>query len=567
MFTRCTDACLPSMNSEVSVAALLLENARLRSKLAEVQSALDTQRGVVGDGQVEVGSALPPLPSSISCGLSRSSILRYSRHLLLSELGNHPVRFVDAVQRSSVLVIGAGGLGCPALLYLAAAGVGRLGVVDGDVVDASNLPRQVMFDDRHVGLSKAAAACARLRHVNPECAVECHSTRFTPSNAESLSRSFDVLLDCSDNVATRYLCNDISVLLGIPCVSASALRMEGQLSVYGSRSEGGPCYRCLFPLPVASHLVTNCNEGGILNAVTGVMGTLQALEALKCIAQRTQADDEREGARQQSGHLSTQSSYRCPSLSTLSGRLLLFDGCASIFRSVKLRGRSAQCAVCGDSQWRRITLDTLRQQHYTTMCSADQTASFDDNATSLDAELSSQPALLQVRSISVQSLASHLQPANSHFPYVLLDVRPSLQFDIAHLPQAINVPREQLMQRWHDVQRAVQHAVTAAEERNTTAAPVVTAAISRSTAEQASDGSELGPPRCRLFVVCRRGVDSLHAARWIEQQQQQQQHEQQQVVHAAQSGAHLQHVQVDVLNVHGGLMAWSQVVDKDFPMY
>ena len=472
---------------------------------------------------------------------------------------------VDAVQRSSVLVVGAGGLGCPALLYLAAAGVGRLGVVDGDVVDPSNLPRQVLFDDRHVGVNKAVAASARLRRLNPQCVVEAHSTRFVPSNAESLSRGYHVLLDCSDNVATRYLCNDVAVLLGIPCVSASALRMEGQLSVYGSRMEGGPCYRCLFPLPVSSHLVTNCNEGGVLNAVTGVMGTLQALEAIKCIAQQRQAEDECLAAGEQLGEQSCHTAYRCPDLSTLSGRLLVFDGCSSTFRCVKLRGRSAQCAVCGESEWRRITLDTLRQQQYSTMCSADRTAAFDDSAISREAVLDAQSALLHVPSITVQSLASHLhdqEQCEPRLPFVVLDVRPALQFDIAHLPHSINVPRDVIQQRWTDVQQALHQAVATDEERSR-AVVLASPVLSEQAQSQPSSTEDdfHTRRRCRLFVVCRRGVDSLYVTQWICAQQR---HNEQQRV---QSRPHSPYPHTDVMNVQGGLMAWSEHVDTHFPLY
>ena len=624
------------MSSDASVSALVLENARLRSKLAEVTAALaasshrsqQPNEAEGGDGADEPGvnsgtaagereklvnstgqppASLQPPPSPLpgsgaaapSCGLSLPSILRYSRHLLLSELGNRPTAFVRAVQSSSVLVIGAGGLGCPALLYLAAAGVGRLGVVDGDVVDPSNLPRQVLYTDRHVGRNKAEAACARLRAINGECVVSCHPTAFVPSNAESICRGYDVLLDCSDNVATRYLCNDVCVLLGIPCVSASALRLEGQLSVYGSRVDGGPCYRCLFPLPVSSHLVTNCNEGGILNAVTGVMGTMQALEALKCIALSRQAAEEQQrplglvAPPTTAAALSTPASadtaapsapYRCPALSSLSGRLVVFDGCSSTFRSVKLRGRSAQCAVCGDSEWRRISLQSLREQHYSAMCSADGTATFDDHApTGADVAAANQSALLHVSGISVRALASHLHQSEPRPPFVVLDVRPSLQFDIAHLPHSLNVPREQLSRSWPDVERAVQHATAdyhrataaaAAAQGNTAAAASSTAATLHLHKDEGSGGDSDGgngsgsvasgaaeSARCRLFVVCRRGVDSLHAARWICEQKQQQQQQQ--------SGADVTAppVSVDVLNVEGGLMAWSEQVDRSFPFY
>ena len=410
---------------------------------------------------------------------------------------------------------------------------------------------------------------ARRKLLLRECDSSARSARWSgtrlcsvPGNAESLCRGYDVLLDCSDNVATRYLCNDISVLLGIPCVSASALRLEGQLSVYGSRTDGGPCYRCLFPMPVAAHLVTNCNEGGILNAVTGVMGTLQAMEALKCIAQLRQAKEQQTAGEDHSAQRPSHSAYRCPSLSTLSGRLLLFDGCSSTFRSVKLRGRSPQCAVCGDDEWRCITLATLQQQHYTALCSADSPAAFNDRPSMAEA-VRNQPALLQVVSVSVHSLASRLQQqSDCQLPFVLLDVRPSLQFDIAHLPHSLNVPRDQLTERWPDVQRAVEQAIARAGKDGAGAAhrqPAATAA---------AEMDSLDGPRCQLFVLCRRGVDSLYAARWIGQQHNKQQQQQQsQREQTAEGSSQFKRLPIDVLNVEGGLMAWSEYVDSQFPLY
>ena len=259
-------------------AELALENARLRSKVAELQSSLththhstaphtqlqQQQQGIDSDSAQPTTRTTPPPTPTLSLSavtrLSGSDILRYSRHLLCGELGGRPVLVQLALMRSSVLVVGAGGLGCPVLQQLAGAGVGRLGIVDPDVIDASNLPRQSLFDERHLGRGKAEVAAERVAQVNPACRVQPHPTSFSALNCMQLASSYDLLMDCSDNVPTRYLCSDVAVALGIPCVSGAALRLEGQLTVYGWRD--GPCYRCIHPHPPPLGAITNCNEGG-----------------------------------------------------------------------------------------------------------------------------------------------------------------------------------------------------------------------------------------------------------------------------------------------------------------
>ncbi|MEM1115786.1 MAG: molybdopterin-synthase adenylyltransferase MoeB [Bacteroidota bacterium] len=203
---------------------------------------------------------------------------RYSRQIRLPEVG------LDGQRRlgeASVLVVGAGGLGSPALTYLAAAGVGRLGVVDFDRVEASNLHRQTLYADDDLGRPKVEATRERLREVNPEVDVQTYDARFGPDNAESILEGYDLVLDGTDTFATRYLVNDMAVRLGVPNVYASVSRFDGQASVFAA--PGGPCYRCLFPQPPPPGLVPDCAEGGVLGVLPGLMGTIQATEALKLI--------------------------------------------------------------------------------------------------------------------------------------------------------------------------------------------------------------------------------------------------------------------------------------------
>jgi molybdopterin/thiamine biosynthesis adenylyltransferase/rhodanese-related sulfurtransferase len=243
-------------------------------------------------------------------------LAHYSRHLSLREVGpDGQARLKGA----SVLLIGLGGLGSPLAMYLAAAGVGRIGIVEFDVVDASNLHRQVLFGSSQVGLPKLACGAARLRDLNPHIVVEEHASALTRDNARKIVTEYDVVADGADNFATRYLVNDACVLENKPLVSASILAFEGQLSVYNHG--GGPCYRCLFPVPPPPGVVPSCAEGGVLGILPGVMGTLQATEVIKLVLGLGDV---------------------------ASGRLIHYDALALAF-SVFQVSRDLQCAICGDS--------------------------------------------------------------------------------------------------------------------------------------------------------------------------------------------------------------------------
>ena len=253
--------------------------------------------------------------------LSQEELLRYSRHLILPEVGLDGQRRLKA---SSALVVGAGGLGSPLALYLAAAGVGRIGIVDFDVVDASNLHRQVLHGTSWVGRSKLDSARARLADLNPDVNVETHEVRLDSSNALDILRNYDVVIDGTDNFPTRYLVNDACVLLGKPNVYGSIFRFEGQASVFDAAR--GPCYRCLFPEPPPPGLVPSCAEGGVLGVLPGVVGAIQANETLKLLL----------------GHGEP-----------LIGRLLMFDALAMRFRELKLR-KDPECPFArtrGDFSW------------------------------------------------------------------------------------------------------------------------------------------------------------------------------------------------------------------------
>jgi adenylyltransferase/sulfurtransferase len=256
-----------------------------------------------------------PSPTGNATTLSNEEILRYSRHLIMPEVG---MEGQLKLKNSKVLLIGTGGLGAPLGLYLAAAGVGHLGLVDFDVVDFTNLQRQVTFGSDDVGKPKTAAAQARLANLNPDIQIETFEIKLTSENALELFKNFDIIVDGTDNFPTRYLVNDACILLGKPNVYGSIFRFEGQVTVFGMPD--GPCYRCLYPEPPPPGLVPSCAEGGVLGVLPGIVGSIQAMETIKLI-------------------LATGES--------LKGRLLLFDALAMKFRELKLR-KNHSCPMCGD---------------------------------------------------------------------------------------------------------------------------------------------------------------------------------------------------------------------------
>jgi sulfur-carrier protein adenylyltransferase/sulfurtransferase len=263
--------------------------------------------------KTEVPVATPGAKPAVS--LSKEEVLRYSRHLIMPEVG------MDGqlkLKQAKVLCIGTGGLGAPLGLYLAAAGVGRIGLVDFDTVDFTNLQRQVLFGTSDVGRPKIEAAAEHLRNLNPTIQIDTFETRLASENALDLFKDYDIIVDGTDNFPTRYLVNDACVLLGKPNVYGSIFRFEGQITIFGA--PGGPCYRCLYPEPPPPGLVPSCAEGGVLGVLPGIVGTIQAAETLKLIIGKGDP---------------------------LIGRLLLFDALGMKFRELKLR-KNPECPVCGD---------------------------------------------------------------------------------------------------------------------------------------------------------------------------------------------------------------------------
>lgn len=253
----------------------------------------------------------------MQANLSDAELARYSRHLLIPDVG---IKGQLRMKNASVLLIGSGALGSPAALYLAAAGVGRLGLVDPDVVDVSNLHRQVLHGESWIGKAKLESAAARLREINPHVALDLHRERFTPDNAATIAASYDMLVDGSDNFPTRFLTNDVAFFLKKPLVYGAIHRFEGQVSVFAPHL-GGPCYRCMLPEMPAAGSVPSCHEAGVLGVLPGVIGSIQAMEALKLIL----------GI----GELPL-------------GKLTVYDALKSSFRALRVN-RDPHCRLCGAS--------------------------------------------------------------------------------------------------------------------------------------------------------------------------------------------------------------------------
>ena len=334
-----------------------------------------------------------------SSTLSNEEIRRYSRHLIMPEVGMAGQR---RLKQSSVLLIGTGGLGSPLALYLAAAGIGHIGLVDFDVVDESNLQRQIVHGTATLGISKTESAKRRLQDLNPLIELTSYEVQISSANALDLMRPFDLVVDGTDNFPTRYLTNDASVLLGKPNVYGSIFRFEGQVTVFSSR-DGGPCYRCLYPEPPPPGLVPSCAEGGVLGVLPGVIGTIQATEAIKLLTGIGEP---------------------------LIGRLMLYDALSMRFRELRLR-RNPNCPVCGDHPTIRELID------YDQFCGITPPVHVMSNQ----------------YEITPTELAAELTSAQRPF---LLDVRNPYEVDIATIPGTSKViPVDQLPERLGELDSAL----------------------------------------------------------------------------------------------------------------
>ncbi len=331
--------------------------------------------------------------------LSRDEILRYSRHLLIPEVGLEGQR---KLKNSSVLIIGTGGLGSPVALYLAAAGIGRIGLVDYDTVDSSNLQRQVIHGTSTVGKLKVESARAKLVDLNPDIQVDVFNEPYTSENALRIAADYDIILDGTDNFPTRYLTNDVAVFLGKPNVYASIYRFDGQVSVFHAKE--GPCYRCLFPEPPPPGLVPSCAEGGVLGVLPGTIGTLQATEALKVLLGIGEP---------------------------LIGKLLLYNALDMSFDFVKLK-KNPNCRVCGPNADIKELID------YEAFCGVPSHDHEEEGSAGASWDIT-------VTELAERVKTNHLK---------LIDVREPHELEISRLPNATNIPLGQLASRLSELDSA-----------------------------------------------------------------------------------------------------------------
>ena len=345
-----------------------------------------------------VDLAAPPV------SLSNDEVLRYSRHLIMPEVG---MEGQLKLKTASVLLVGTGGLGSPMALYLTAAGVGRIGLVDFDVVDFTNLQRQVIHGTGDVGRKKLDSAIDTMRQINPFVTIERHEVALSSENALDIIRQYDIVADGTDNFPTRYLVNDACVLLGKPNVYGSIFRFEGQASIFGAGD--GPCYRCLYPEPPPPGLVPSCAEGGVLGILPGVIGLIQATEVVKLILDKGEP---------------------------LIGRLVLYDALAMRFRELKLR-RNPDCPVCGD----RPTIKQLIDYHQ--FCGIPE-----------------QPAAPQPGMKDGEIDAPGLKALiDRGEPFVLLDVREPHEYQICRIPGSVLIPLGEIPKRLNELDPATEMVV------------------------------------------------------------------------------------------------------------
>jgi len=345
------------------------------------------------------GSTLAAPPET--AGLSKDEILRYSRHLIIPEVG---VEGQQKLKAAKVLLVGAGGLGAPLGLYLAAAGIGKIGIVDFDVVDFTNLQRQVIHSTADVGRKKLDSAAEKMQGINPHLKIVKHETALSSENALDIFKDYDLIVDGTDNFPTRYLVNDACVLLGKPNVYGSIFRFEGQSTVFAY--DGGPCYRCLYPEPPPPGLVPSCAEGGVLGILPGTIGLIQATETVKLILGIGEP---------------------------LVGRLLLYDALGMRFRELKLR-KNPECPVCGEHR----TITRLIDYHQ--FCGV-------PNPSAAPA----QETKVNEGEIEVTEVKAMLDRGDD---FLLIDVREPHEYKICNIPGAKLIPLGEVPQRLHELDKA-----------------------------------------------------------------------------------------------------------------
>lgn len=381
---------------------LYADGDRLRNFINIYVNEVDMREGDGEETSLKDGDTLMIVPSvagGVTTQVERGPVFspgelaRYSRHLIMPEVGLEGQR---KLKSASVLIVGAGGLGTPSAIYLAAAGVGRIGIVDFDTIEKSNLHRQILYSEQDIGKDKADVAKERLLQVNPNITVELHKVRLDSSNALNILKNYDVIMDGTDNFPTRYLVNDACVLLGKPNVYASIFRFEGQASVFYAKENA--CYRCLYPEPPPPNLIPSCAEGGVLGVLPGIMGSIQAAEAIGLIIGKG---------------------------TPLIGRLLLFDALNMSFKELRLK-KNPNCVVCGPNPTVKKLID------YEAFCGV-------------------QEELNPEQEVTVKTLKKLL---DEKADVTILDVREPFEYEICRLDGSKLIPLGELPERVNELSTA-----------------------------------------------------------------------------------------------------------------
>ncbi|CZT49850.1 related to molybdenum cofactor biosynthetic protein [Rhynchosporium secalis] len=519
------------------IAVTESELKRLKEQLAslEAQDAA-AQKGIVGLN-LNAGLVIEDdNPSERKWPLCEEEYRRYGRQMIVPSIG---IQGQLRLKNASVLIVGAGGLGCPAAAYLAGAGVGTIGIIDGDEVETSNLHRQILHSTAKVGMKKVESAILYLKSLNPNPTYISHPTHLTPQNSISIAAPYDLILDCTDHPTSRYLISDICVLLRKPLVSASALRTDGQLIVLNSpplpagNAAGGPCYRCVFPKPPPVESVVSCGDGGILGPVVGVMGVLQALEALKLIvggklkSQPTVTPTLNSGP-ESSPDTKENDGTKATSTPVQTTMLLFSSNSSPPFRNVRLRARRLNCFACSSSA--SLTLESLTSGSldYVLFCGVNAPIS-----------ILTPEERISAKEYSNVHAAQQSQKTGSE-THLLIDVREKVQFDICSLPNSINIPFSTFQNPNNPIQFPRQLPQSpASSQENQIASP---------TSEKQILETLFNDPATPIYVMCRLGNDSQLVTRKLKDSE-------------FGKGGRI------ILDVKGGLKAWKQDVDSSWPEY
>lgn len=497
---------------EPSIQDLQAEIEALKEQLLEKEQLLQQQQQQQSQKSNQSSASSEAKPE---WPLTLDEYERYGRQLLVPEIS---LLGQQSLKRARVLIVGCGGLGCPAAAYLAGAGIGTLGLVDGDTVEKSNLHRQIVHSEKTVGMLKVASVGKFVRQLNGSGGVQVveYGEHVGPGNVFEImegkregegnktKEKYDLVLDCTDNPATRYLLNDAAVITGIPLVSAAALKTEGQLSVLNFK--GGPCYRCLFPVPPPPESVVACGDGGVLGPVVGLMGVWQAVEAIKILTGAYDPQPSSSSTTPETASESDSTAAPNSAAATFTPSLHLFSAYSfPPFRSLKLRSRKPSCAVCGSEP--TVTRDSIESSDldYHLFCGS-----------------SAGPIALLNNDERV-SVAEYSEVRESGLEHTVLDVRVDGQFLLCALPGSVHIP-------YADLTKHLKKSTTTTSSTN--------------SAKDESTAAKLKSIKEPVYVVCRYGNDSQGAVRALKE-----------------LGFE------KVWDVVGGLNKWASDVDPSFPRY